>query len=198
MLLCNNDNIIALSQEMTDREGGEYFRGRDYTHCACGSLSNACSNWVGPAWQNPWTGKGLREGSSTWKRITRHCRHLDGREDESSGPPSPRRPRRVLVEAAVVGPASEADELGEDGLRPQGDLRPQGASIDVPSIKYSSHKMRYGRLPARKNTKISAAKPSKKPLIRKGTRPLGEKVIGKTYAPKRKRMSVSKTKNVKK
>ena len=63
----------------------EYFRSREHDHCACGSLANACANWRGPAWQNPWTGKRLRERTATWKRVTRHGRYPEGREDESSG-----------------------------------------------------------------------------------------------------------------
>lgn len=114
---------------MADPNRGErrYFAGKRLTHCACGSVANACANWIGPTWQNPWTGKNLRHRTATWNRVTRHCRFPDGREDESSGPPKERRLRRVLNEAAVVGPAAEAD-IGDE----------QGGNIEVPEIQYGS------------------------------------------------------------
>lgn len=131
----DDDNV-----EEEEEEG--YFHGRHHDHCACRSLAGACANWHGPDWMNPWTGRRLNPNTTTWRRITRHCRHLEGRDNEGYDA-RPDKPRRKLVSVELTGRATEADAEQEDEepvadamewAQPAPDPSAQYAGIQVPNL----------------------------------------------------------------
>lgn len=100
-----------------------YFNRREPPwHCACGTLVDACRSFEGPDWTNPWTGRRLSPNTQTWRRVTRHCRFPEGREDEAADLPGPddddeddrrhkwqhRTGRKVRFVQVIRGPAAES------------------------------------------------------------------------------------------